>query len=161
MKTINVYSTDRNGYEGLSNMLNGPVKINLHEPLDACVTFRTVEHAFHCHKAMFAEDVGACEKIHLAPTGWDAQRLSKTIKGLDSKKWDEKSSAILEMCMRMAFMQNESARNLLISTGDATLTHIKGSINLGKWAIEFPRILMKIREDFKIVYARSKDIPLQ
>lgn len=139
---INIYSTDRNGFEGLSNLLNGPVtdKVNGRD-----YTFKTVEHLFQARKAEFAGDRDTANEIVKATTGWDAQRLGKKVKGLDSKAWDAVSSGILENAMNLAFMQNKAAANLLLSTGQATLTHTSSKYNLGKWETEFPNILMRIR----------------
>lgn len=141
-KPINIYSTDKNGYENLSNLLNGPVIYN-------GFSYKTVEHLYQWRKADFAKDKQAADKIYKAKNGWEAQKLGKTIKGLDTVEWDKISSEILEESMRLAFDQNQSAKDLLASTGDFQLTH-KAAFNLGKWETEFPRILMAIRDEGKV-----------
>ena len=140
--TINIYSTDKNGFEKLSNLLNGPVEFNNRE-------FKTVEHLYQWKKAMFAKDKTTAEKIFNANTGWDAQRLSKTIQNPDSKAWDEISSQQLEASMNLAFQQNPEAKKLLLSTGNTQLTHQTSKFSLGKWEKEFPRLLMKIRQELQ------------
>lgn len=138
-ESINIYSTDKNGFEKLSNLLNGPVTVDN-------LTFQTVEHAYQYAKAMFANDSDTANKILEAKTGWEAQTLGKTVAGLDSDEWNKSSTQILESIMRQAFEQNEESRNLLLKTGDAILTH-KSSASLGKWGKVFPELLMKIREE--------------
>lgn len=141
-KPINIYSTDKNGYENLSNLLNGPVIYN-------GFSYKTVEHLYQWRKADFAKDKQAADKIYKAKNGWEAQKLGKTVKNLDTKEWDKVSFSILKESMRLAFDQNQSAKDLLSSTGDSQLTH-KAAFNLGKWETEFPRILMAIRDEDKV-----------
>lgn len=143
---INIYSTDKNGFEKLSNILNGPFKAIIHS---LAITFSSVEQYYQYQKAIFAGDNETAQKILNAKTGWDAVRLSKEITGLDSKKWDAEAERILEHGIRLAIDQNESARNLLLSTGEALLTHTKEGIRLGKWEKAFPEILMRIRSEIK------------
>ena len=141
--TINIYSTDDNGFKKLSNLLNGPVKATLNNKEHV---FKTIEHLYQVKKALFAGDIETANKIFAATTGFDAQKLSKDIVGLNSEAWDKISSQELESAMRLAFEQNQSAKNLLLSTGTANLTH-KTKFNLGKWETVFPEILMKIRKE--------------
>lgn len=150
---INILSTDKNGYEKLSNLLNGPIVLS-------GFRFKTVEHLYQWKKAEFAGDEAAANAIFNAKTGWDAQKLGKTVKGLDQKAWDEVSSQVLANSMLEAFNQNATARKLLLSTGNATLTH-KANFSLGKWEAEFPRILMEIRSGLqdKISSEPTKIIP--
>lgn len=142
-KQINIYSTNKNGFQNLSNILNGPVKAIIEGKE---LNFKTVEHLFQTKKALFAGDKITANKIFYAKTGWDAQKLGRTVKNLNSKEWDKVSSQELESAMRLAFQQNKNNRDLLLSTGDATLTH-NSNFNLGKWTTEFPKILMKIRSE--------------
>jgi ribA/ribD-fused uncharacterized protein len=147
MNPINVYSTDKNGFEKLSNMLNGPVVFNQYS---SCMTFPTVEHIYQYCKARFAGDDNAMTKILKAPTGWDAWRESKKIKELDFIQWDDIAYRVLEKCMRLAFEQNEEARDLLLLTNDAMIVHKspKG-FNQGRWEFDFPEILMNIRSYYQ------------
>lgn len=139
-KAINIYSTDRNGFEKLSNILNGPIDIQ-------GFIFKTVEHLYQWKKAQFAKDEKSANDIFNSRNGWDAQRAGKSIQGLDSAEWDKVSSQILEDAMRLAFEQNPQTKALLISTAPNELTH-KTNFNLGKWQTEFPRILTKLRDEF-------------
>lgn len=150
MEEINIYSTVKNGYERLSNILNGTVFYTINNKE---FEFKTVEHLYQSLKALYFKDEYTANKIYRSNTGWDAQRLSKTINILNNKTledWDAESEEILEKCMRMCFEQNPKALELLLSTGDAKLIHDSGKhINLGKWATIFPNILMKIRNEHK------------
>lgn len=142
--TINIYSGDKNGFEKLSNLLHGPVQYTINGKE---LSFKTVEHLFQSLKAMFAGDSETANKIFKAASGFEAQKLGKTVKNLNVAEWDKISSIKLEKAMIAAFKQNEAARNLLLSTTDARLTH-KASAKLGKWETEFPRILTKIRDSY-------------
>lgn len=148
-KTINIYSTDNNGFNELSNMLVGPVEFNGFK-------YKTIEHLYQWKKANFAGDQETANKIFYAKTGFEAQKLSKKIQGLDSAEWDKISSQELEEAMRLAYEQNPKAKELLLSTGNNILTH-KGPFNMGKWETEFPRILMEIRDSFKNETKRSEE----
>ena len=148
-KLINVYSTNKNGFEKLSNLLTNPVTINVNGKQ---VTFKTVEHAYQAKKALFAGDRDVANKIYNAENGWAAQKLSRTINGLKSKEWDAISESVLEDIMTQYYNQDSSAKQLLLSTRNSELTH-KSDRNLGKWGEVFPKILMKIRDSFN----RSKE----
>lgn len=146
-ETINIYSTCKNGFETLSNILNGEVREEINSTPN---TFKTVEHAYQCKKAIFFGDINMANKIFQSNTGWDAQRLSKLIiRDNDlAKEWDKISSLELEKSMRLCFEQNPKAVELLLKTENATLIHDSGKhINLGKWATIFPEILTKIRDE--------------
>ena len=137
---INIYSTDRNGFEKLSNMFNGPIQLG-------SKTFPTVEHMYQYHKAKFACDTESMDKILNAETGWDVWKLAKKIKGLESTLWDGVAYEALKFCMELAFNQNPKQKKLLLKTEDRLLLHKspKG-YSLGRWEQDFPEILMNIRE---------------
>lgn len=139
-KNINIYSTDKNGFNKLSNLLVGPVEFNGFK-------YKTIEHLYQWKKANFAGDQETANKIFYAKTGFEAQKLSKKIQGLDSAEWNKVSSQELEEAMRLAYEQNPQAKELLLSTGNNILTH-KGPFDMGKWETEFPRILMQIRNEY-------------
>ena len=150
VQPINIYSTDKNGFEGLSNLLNGPVKATIN---GVERTFKTVEHLYQVKKALFAGDRNAANQIFKASTGFEAQKLGSSkgpIQWTENsvEQWDTISSKELEDAMRLAFEQNQKAKDLLLKTGDAQLTH-KTKFSLGKWETVFPEILMKIRNELK------------
>ena len=146
---INIYSTDKNGFEKLSNILNGPIKATIDGKERI---FKSVEHLYQVKKALFAGDKVTAMKIFMSNTGWDAQKLGSKkgpIKWTEHTPddWDKVSSQELEDAMRLAFEQNESAKQLLLKTGNLELTH-KTKFNLGKWEQVFPELLMKLRNEF-------------
>ena len=146
---INVYSSDKNGFQNLSNFLNGPIFIlekNKNED-EKQITYPTVEHYYQYRKAVFAGDLEAMTKILLAETGYEAQKIGKDIKNLNPEKWDEVSKDILRTTMLIAFAQNKENRDLLLSTGNAEFTHVSntGAI-LGKWTEDFPKLLKEVRD---------------
>lgn len=147
MKQINIYSTIKNGYEKLSNLLNGTVKETVIGRKGAVeIEFKTVEHAYQCKKALFMKQYDIAISIAKSNNGWDAQRLSKIFKTNDN--WEFISEIELEKSMRLCFEQNPKSLELLLLTGDAELIHDSGKhINLGKWKTVFPSILMKIRDE--------------
>lgn len=145
--TINIYSGDKNGYEGLSNLLHGPVKIGE-------TTFPTVEHAYQYTKADMLGDTVVAQQILEAKTGFDAQKLGRTARteagGLTIEQWDTKSYDILKDIMTKTFVQNKASQELLLKTGNATLVHKSTTgASLGKWEQQFPAILTDIRRQIK------------
>lgn len=151
---INIYSTNKNGFEKLSNLLTDSVIININ---GKDVEFKTVEHAYQVKKAMFANDLETARLIFKAVTGYEARQLAKQIKNLDSKKWDSISSNTLEDIMLKYYTNNNIAEKLLLSTKNSTLTHTKTNLYLGKWEQEFPKILSRIRTFLKSLSTDKAD----
>jgi predicted NAD-dependent protein-ADP-ribosyltransferase YbiA (DUF1768 family) len=156
---INIYSTDKNGFEDLSNFAKRPFVVN-------GITFPSVEHAYQWSKGMYyntgaidpssdetPEDQEAKVRKHMASilaakTGADAKALGR--KDIDvefeNEMWNTDSSGIMKMLIQKSFEQNPEAAAKLLSTGDAELTHTQDKT---KWATEFPKLLMEVREDLK------------
>lgn len=147
MDKINIYSTDKNGYERLSNILNGTVKEEIvGRKGKVLIEFKTVEHAYQCKKALFYKQYDLAISIANSSNGWQAQKLSKQIKVDDN--WDKISEDELYKSMKLCFEQNPKSLELLLSTKDAELVHKHPYIKLGKWSEVFPKLLMKIRQDY-------------
>lgn len=142
---INVYSGDKNGFNNLSNLANRPFTSNFNGKQ---VSFHSPEQMYHLTKAFVAKDQVGGQKVMNSKNGFEALQAGRTIKGLDKAKWDAMSSQVLEHTMRESFKGNPTAVQLLLSTGNAPLTH-KAAANLGKWTTEFPRILMNLRREFR------------
>ena len=66
-----------------------------------------------------------------------------------SKEWNRAGAEIMENLIRESFKQNPEARQKLIETGDAILTHKQAKT---PWNTRFPEILMKIRSEFTTGY---------
>nr|DAO36301.1 MAG TPA: NADAR protein [Bacteriophage sp.] len=56
-------------------------------------------------------------------TGYEARTLGRSISSLDRQMWDRDSEAILKETMKASFEQNPNAKQRLLDTGDAILTH--------------------------------------
>lgn len=147
MKEINIYSTDKNGFEELSNILHGPFKILLGDK-KIVYTFPTVEHYYQWTKACYAKRKDVANQIYNAKTGWDARKLGTTLKLQEIDGWDNINVEFMKKILISAFKQNEKQRELLLSTENAVLTHKHKYIKLGKWEVEFPKILMEIRDNY-------------
>lgn len=107
-------------------------------------TFPTVEHYFQWCKAIHAKNYKMANTILKAPTPKAAKYLGSHKLEMTKDQiniWDKKKSRnVMKKGMRMAFEQNEEAKNLLLSTGKALLTHKLGG--------PFADILMELREEF-------------
>lgn len=121
--------------------------------------FNSVEGAFQAAKLAFTDAYNEADNEEGTNSKYESllekfkgghgpkiKALGKTIEGLDTKSWDKVSSYIMSYLIRQSFMQNKTAFNELISTGDAILTHTQDK---GKWGQEFPRILMTTRESLR------------
>lgn len=137
-QTINIWHGSGENAD-LSNLAVRPFTIK-------GVTFNTVEHFFQYTKAKFAKDDDTASKIIQAKTGYDARKLGRQVKGLDSNAWDAKSSEFMETGIRASFLQNPQALQKLRETGNARLTHTQDTGKRG-WGTEFPRILMEVRDE--------------
>lgn len=62
------------------------------------------------------------------------------------KVWDERSSKIMKALIKASFEQNPQAAQILLDTGNATLTHNQDK---SKWKTEFPRLLMEVRDELR------------
>ena len=154
--SINIWSTDKNGYEKLSNLNTDPINIK-------GKVFTNVEAMYQYSKAMFAGDIITANKILNLKPGWNnksetglsknltagyaAQQLGRQVKNLDKEAWDKVSSEKLKQAMQIYYKHNTEAAKLLLSTGNKQLTHTQA--NKSKWGEEFPKILMEIRTELQ------------
>lgn len=150
--TDNIYAgTGENA--DLSNFAIRPFTISGDKPESSIRiggNFQTVEGAFQAQKLVFSsmsdDEKEAVRKRLETASGSQAKSIGRKIKDLNTVSWDKASSDIMRDLLLESFSQNPEALNRLLSTGDATLTHIQDK---GKWGTEFPRILMEVRESFK------------
>lgn len=141
---INILSTEKNGYETLSNLLSPSFEYNL---LSKTLVYPTVEHCYQCAKAIFHGQYQLANTIYKAKNGWEAKKLSTQI--ITTPVWNEKKFPVIEAMMDACFQQNPKHKALLLSTGNEVLTHIHSTKNLGVWSEKFPEILMKLREKYQ------------
>lgn len=135
--------TRKNGY--LSNLAPRKVKYDGE-------VWPSVEAAFQAQKLKYSdttveyqEDVK--EQLKLSQ-GSDATAIGGKIEDLNKSEWDKVKGDLLYEIMKASFEQNEDAKDLLLSTGDAKLTHKKASKRYG-WDKEFPKLLTQIRAELK------------
>ena len=113
--------------------------------------FKSVERAFQAAK-VFYTDMMAEERdqwfksIQNAATSAEAKRLGGEVPKLDVADWNTYKYEILKDLIKGSFEQNETARNRLLSTGNAKLTHTRGG---KEYSSEFPRILMEVRDELR------------
>lgn len=163
-ETINIYAgTGENS--DLSNFAVRPFKYESFEPtatvgdsilfgstkeVNRVITFNTVEGAFQAQKLAYAA-IPQTEKEELEnrlskASGAEAREIGKSIQNLDKESWDRVSSSIMKDLITASFEQNPDALQILLSTGNAILTHKQDK---GKWGTEFPRILMEVRDELR------------
>ena len=147
---INIYAgTNENA--DLSNFAKRPFIItNTGIEPDGPVAgkFQTVEGAFQAQKLFYSgmseEQKETIRKQLETATGKQARSIGRNIQDLDTKAWDQVSSNLMYNLLTTSFEQNPKALQRLLDTGNATLTHTQDK---GKWGTEFPKLLMKVREE--------------
>ena len=102
--------------------------------------YRSVEHAYQSLKT------GAFNQAV-----WDEYQKTKSVSGLKIPGGKAKTEGgwnvqLMERLIRASLQQNVDVADALVETGSATLTHTQDQ---GIWKTEFPRIMMKIREELK------------
>lgn len=64
----------------------------------------------------------------------------------DLEAWDEKKRDIMKSLIRQSLLQNPKALQVLLATGNNSLTHIQ---DRSMWRTQFPIILEELREEFR------------
>lgn len=120
--------------------------------------FQSVEQAFQYIKASKFADTRSNDgntrpsgksiqaEIMDTTTGSQLRSLGRQIKNLNVQAWDRSSSFIMKQLLKESFEQNPQALQILLSTGNATLTHVQDN---SKWGKEFPKLLMEVREELR------------
>ena len=106
-------------------------------------TFPTVEHYFQWAKAIHCKDYAIANRIKKATSAKQAKYLGShelNMSKEQQKSWDKFSRNVMKKGMKEALEQNEDAKDLLLSTGTALLTHYLGGY--------FADVLMELREEF-------------
>ena len=112
--------------------------------------FSTVEHYFHWAKAIHCKDYAMANRILKAVSPKQARHFGKydlEMTEAQQASWDKMSRNVMKKGMRAAFEQSEDAKDLLLSTGTAELTHFYNK-RTGKSEGPFADILMELREEF-------------
>lgn len=120
--------------------------------------FQSVEQAFQYIKASEFADTRSNDEntrpsgksiqaeIMDTTTGSQLRSLGRQIKNLNVQAWDRSSSFVMKQLLKESFEQNPQALQILLSTGNATLTHVQDN---SKWGKEFPKLLMEVREELR------------
>ena len=127
---INIWSSEKNGFENLSNLAP-----RLFQGKDNRM-YQSVEHAYQTWKS------GSFDEVTYNNPRW----AKGWVKISGKKEVNQKTSLdTMKRIMKTSFEQNPEAKALLLSTGNKKLTHTQDK---GIWATEFPRILMELRKEF-------------
>lgn len=153
--TVNIYAgTGENAY--LSNFAIRPFTHHFND--GSVKDFQSVEQAFQYIKASEFADTRSNDgntrpsgksiqaEIMDTTTGSQLRSLGRQIKNLNVQAWDRSSSFVMKQLLKESFEQNPQALQILLSTGNATLTHVQDN---SKWGKEFPKLLMEVREELR------------
>lgn len=153
--TVNIYS--RTGEN--ADLSNFAIRPFTHHFNDGSVKeFQSVEQAFQYIKASEFADTRSNDgntrpsgksiqaEIMDTTTGSQLKSLGRQIKNLNVQAWDRSSSFVMKQLLKESFEQNPQALQRLLSTGNATLTHVQDN---SKWGKEFPKLLMEVREELR------------
>lgn len=147
-KVINVYSGTGDNTD-LSNFAVRPFTYQN-------ATYNTVEGAFQAQKLNYSNYISSgmedayikMQNKFAKATGSEARTMGRSISSLDRQSWDKDSEAILKEAMKASFEQNPQAKQRLLDTGDAIITH-KNKAGEEQYDGKFSRLLMEIREEFR------------
>lgn len=153
--TVNIYA----GTGENADLSNFAIRPFTHHFNDGSVKdFQSVEQAFQYIKASeFAytrsndgntrpSGRSIQAEIMDTTTGSQLRSLGRQIKNLNVQAWDRSSSFVMKQLLKESFEQNPQALQILLSTGNATLTHVQDN---SKWGKEFPKLLMEVREELR------------
>lgn len=144
METINILSTEKNGFQTLSNLLTPSFAYTISQ---IPRVFPNVENCYQCYKAVSIGDNKLALEIYKSKNGWEAKKLGKLV--TPNSEWELEKFNIIEKMMDACFNQNPSHKQLLLDTGEAHLSHYSPTANLREWSFKFPEILTKLREKYK------------
>lgn len=105
------------------------------DPKDPSIRFPTMEHYIMWRKATAMGDTSTAEKVLLAATPKEANRLGREVKGYNSKRWREMVDQVAEDGSWLKFSQIDECRSALLETGDKVLA--EGSPLDRNWGIGF------------------------
>ena len=153
--TVNIYD----GTGENADLSNFAIRPFTHHFNDGSVKdFQSVEQAFQYIKASEFADTRSNDgntrpsgksiqaEIMDTTTGSQLRSLGRQIKNLNVQAWDRSSSFVMKQLLKESFEQNPQALQRLLSTGNATLTHVQDN---SKWGKEFPKLLMEVREELR------------
>lgn len=153
--TVNIYA----GTGENADLSNFAIRPFTHHFNDGSVKdFQSVEQAFQYIKASEFANTRSNDgntrpsgksiqaEIMDTTTGSQLRSLGRQIRNLNVQAWDRSSSFVMKQLLKESFEQNPQAIQILLSTGNATLTHVQDN---SKWGKEFPKLLMEVREELR------------
>jgi predicted NAD-dependent protein-ADP-ribosyltransferase YbiA (DUF1768 family) len=144
---INIYAGDNQNTE-LSNFAIRPFKTNVETSSgNKEYTFQSVEQGFHFYKTVVANNPQVAAQILKTTNGGTLRNLtSRSNLNMTSeqvKEWDDTSKSIMLNLMYDSYAQNPDKAQLLLNTGDATITHTQDNT---RWKTDFPEVVMTVRD---------------
>lgn len=143
IKEINVHY-GKGDNASLSNFAIRPFDYHIG---DEILHFESVEQGFQYMKSYYTQcstkDVAEYRKAVLSITdGKELRDLGRSLPAFDVDLWDHNSPFIMKDLLKSSF-QSAEARELLLGTGDAVITHRPDD---SKWGVIFPMLLMEVRD---------------
>lgn len=140
-----------------------PSKINVYD-----VQYRSCQQFYQALKCKHFGDVKAYTMIMKTFSPKTQAEIASTIEGFDPEVWEKKAEGVMERALRLKFSQNENLKNMLLGTGNANIifatkyqTYWGSGLAINDDANGEPtcwvgnnklgQLLMKIREEFKVV----------
>ena len=152
--TINIWHSSNENAD-LSNFAIRPFNFNNY-------SFKSVEQAFQFYKWAYSsadrQNEITANKILIETDGAQLRRLGKQFIGLDTKTWDNSKYRIIKQLIKSSFEQNSEAKQRLLSTGNAILTHNQ---ERSEWKTKFPEILMEVRQELSQQTIQQEQKPKQ
>jgi len=147
LPAINVWSNVDNGFMDLSNM-------STKFPFEAQIgrdthKFNSVEQYYHAVKAFTFRDQETFKKILKETNPFNALTLGRSVKNFNQKLWAQQSSQVMEAGITASVQQNPAKKALLLKTGEAQITHLNPKGGKNMWELDFPAILMSIRNEMQ------------
>lgn len=145
---INIYAGTGENAE-LSNFAVRPFVATL--GVKSLGNFQTVEGAYQAAKLLYTDEglsdlnQSILDQLQVV-NGKTAKSIGRDIQNLNTEDWNENSSDIMKELLKQSFEQNPKALQILLATGNATLTHTQVK---GKWGKEFPKLLMEVRQELR------------
>ena len=143
LESINVWSTSDSEFKHLSNM---STKFPFQAPIGSkTYKFNSVEQYYHAVKAFTFRDKAALDAILKEPNPFNALQLGRQVQNFNDKVWAQQSSEVMLRGIEASIEQNPEKKALLLKTGEAQITHTNPKGGKNMWEVEFPAILMDIR----------------
>ena len=147
LDSINVWSTSDTEYKDLSNM-------STKFPFQAAIgsktyKFNSVEQYYHAVKAYTFRDKASLDAILKEPNPFNALQLGRQVQNFKDKVWAQQSTEVMFRGLQASIEQNPDKKALLLKTGEARITHINPKGGKNRWEVEFPAILMDIRNQLQ------------